>query len=208
MVRPRTNSESVRAFDNPWLERSSRVHPLVPICVWGPVALALAFVGYSMGVGAVSLGALVLLGTLAWTLTEYLLHRWIFHWQPSSPRAKRIVYPIHGLHHDVQEWDRLVAPPLMAVPLWLLFLGLAWLVVGSPTVFPFFAGFTIGYQGYDYIHFYTHFGKPRSRIGRGLRRRHLQHHFACPGRWYGVSSPLWDFVFRTHVLRGKRAADV
>ncbi len=76
----------------------------------------------------------------------------------------------------------------------------------SPAVFPFFGGFTIGYLMYDYIHFHTHFGQSRSRLAKSLRRRHLQHHFACPDRLYGVSSPLWDYVFRTHLRRGERPA--
>ena len=67
-------------------------------------------------------------------------------------------------------------------------------------------GFLIGYLGYDYTHYATHFVRPKTRIGKGLRKRHLQHHFACPDRWYGVSSPLWDYVFRTHVPRGVRPA--
>ena len=125
---------------------------------------------------------------------------------PRNPRLKKIFYPVHQLHHDAQEWDRLVAPLLMSVPIWLAFLWLFWVTLGTPIVFPFVAGFTIGYLAYDYIHFYTHFGRPRTWIGRGLRRRHLQHHFAAHDRWYGVSSPLWDFVFRTHVPRGVKPA--
>ena len=199
-----TPDARVRAFENPILEKLSRIHPAVPVCVWGPVALGLIYLGHRMGVSAGTVAGLVLFGLFTWTLTEYVLHRWVFHWVPESPRARRAVYPLHQLHHDVQEWDRLVAPPLLAVPMWLMLLGLFWLVLGSPTIFPFFGGFTIGYLGYDYIHFYTHFGKPRSRIGKALRRRHLQHHYAFPHRWYGVSSPFWDFVFGTHVRRGEK----
>ena len=197
---------NVRAFDNPVLERPSRVHPAVPACVWGPIALGIIYFGYhrDLSAGAVALTSIA--GVAAWTLAEYFLHRWAFHWQPNNPRLRKLVYPIHGLHHDYQEWDRLVAPPLLAVPLWFAFLGLFWLALGSPWVFPFLGGFTIGYLVYDYTHFYTHFGRPRSRIGKGLRRRHLQHHFACPDRWYGVSSPLWDYVFCTHLPRGIKPA--
>ena len=197
---------SVRAFDNDVLERLSRVHPAIPICVWGPIGIGLVGLGYVLGLSPAVCAGLTALGVLAWTLAEYVLHRWIFHWEPESDRLREAVYPIHGLHHDVQEFDRLVAPPLMAVPLWLLFLALFWRLLGTPTIFPFFGGFTVGYLAYDYIHFYTHFARPRSRIGKGLRRRHLQHHFARHDRWYGVSSPLWDYVFRTHVPSGERPA--
>jgi sterol desaturase/sphingolipid hydroxylase (fatty acid hydroxylase superfamily) len=133
-----------------------------------------------------------------------LLHRWVFHFQPAHPTLRRLYYPIHQLHHDVQEWDRLVAPPLMSIPLAALFFLIFRLLLGWPVVLPFFGGFVIGYLAYDYVHFYTHFARPRTRVGRGLRRRHLQHHFAFPDRWFGISSPLWDYVFRTHVPRDAR----
>jgi len=207
MARVQTK-QSVRAFDNPLLERLSRVHPGFPICVWGPIALGLIVLGGWLGLGIPALLGLVASGFVIWTLTEYLLHRFVFHWEPRNPGLRKALYPIHQLHHDVQEWDRLVAPPLMAVPMWLAFLGLFWLGLGSPTIFPFFAGFTIGYLSYDYVHLFTHFGTPRTWIGKGLRRRHLQHHFACHDRWYGVSSPFWDYVFRTHVPRGQKPAQM
>jgi len=200
--------QQVRAFDNPLLERLSRVHPALPVSVWGPVALGLIVLGWWMGLSVTAAAGLVVFGALIWTLTEYLLHRYVFHWEPKSASLRKTVYPLHQLHHDVQEWDRLVAPPLLSVPIWLVFLGLFWLLLGTPTLFPFFGGFTIGYLCYDYVHFFTHFGTPRTRIGKALRRRHLQHHFACHDRWYGVSSPLWDFVFRTHVPRGQKPSQV
>ncbi len=199
---------TARAFENPILERLSRIHPVVPVCIWGPIAVGLVTLGTIRGVGVGATAGLFGLGVLVWTLTEYLLHRWVFHWQPTNPALRKAFYPVHQLHHDYQEWDRLVAPPLMAVPIWMSFLGLFYWLLGTPTLFPFFAGFTIGYLGYDYVHLYTHFARPKSAIGKGLRRRHLQHHHACPDRWYGVSSPLWDYVFRTHVPKGERPAAV
>ena len=78
----------------------------------------------------------------------------------------------------------------------------------NPVIFLFFGGFLIGYLLYDYIHFYTHFVTPKSRIGKGLRKRHLQHHFAGDDIWYGVSSPFWDYVFRTHVPKGVKPTEL
>ena len=42
-----------------------------------------------------------------------------------------------------------------------------------------------------------HRGRLPSRAGRFLRQYHLAHHRAMPDRHFGVSSPLWDVVFRT-----------
>jgi sterol desaturase/sphingolipid hydroxylase (fatty acid hydroxylase superfamily) len=196
----------VQAFDNTLLERLSRIHPAVPLCFWGPLSLVAIFLGGRGGLPLLPVLGWTLGGLGTWTLVEYVLHRWVFHWQPGNSKLRRWFYPVHQLHHDVQERDRIVAPLLMSVPLAIFWLGVFWLLLGQPSVYPFFGGFIIGYLAYDYTHFATHFVKPRTRIGKGLRRRHLQHHFACPDRWYGVSSPLWDYVFRTHVPRGVRPA--
>jgi len=194
----------VRAFDNPLLERLSRIHPAVPLCLWGPISIVWIYLGLRDGISAPRVAGLTVVGLVSWTLTEYILHRWIFHWRPRNSTLRDWFYPVHQLHHDVQEWDRIVAPPLMSVPLAVVLFGVFWLLLGQPTVFPFFGGFIIGYLAYDYTHYATHFVRPRTWIGKGLRKRHLQHHFACPDRWYGVSSPLWDHIFRTHVPRGVR----
>ena len=196
---------SVRVFRSAWIERYlSRVHPALPAILWGPVAILSIAWGHHAGLSPARSLVLGVAGLLAWTLFEYILHRWVFHFIPQTTEGKRWWYPVHQIHHDVQEWDRLVAPPLLSLPLCAFFLTLFYGVFGTPTLWPFFGGFVLGYLAYDYVHLYTHFARPTSRLGKGLRRRHLQHHHAFPDRWYGVSSPLWDYVFRTHVRPGER----
>lgn len=195
--------QGTRAFKSDFMERLSRVHPAFPGLFWGPVALAAIGWGVHTGVHWAATIGLVLAGFFAWTFFEYVLHRWIFHFIPKREGLKKWYYLVHQIHHDYQEWDRLVAPPLLSGALCAFFLGLFWVLFGTPTMWPFFGGFTIGYLAYDYVHFYTHFARPKTAIGKGLRRRHLQHHHAYPDRWYGVSSPLWDYIFRTHVRPGE-----
>ena len=198
--------EGSRVFENEFAERYlSRVHPAFPGVFWGPIALLAIGWGAYAGVPLWATGGMAVAGFLSWTLFEYILHRWVFHFVPESDTVKRLWYPVHQIHHDFQEWDRIVAPPLLSGGLCAIFLALFWLVFGTPWMWPFFGGFTLGYLAYDYVHYFTHFGTPKTWIGKGLRRRHLQHHHAWHNRWYGVSSPLWDYVFRTHVRRGERA---
>ena len=91
----------------------------------------------------------------------------------------------------------IVMPPAASLPLSALFLGLFVLILGTPTAFPIFAGFMLGYLAYDYTHFHLHHRAPRSSSGKRLRENHMRHHFQDHRYGYGVSSPLWDIVFRT-----------
>jgi dihydroceramide fatty acyl 2-hydroxylase len=203
-MRAREQGTTIRAFDSPLLERLSRVHPLTPLLVWPPVAMLLLVTGLT-GVSVPASLGLWVAGLFVWTFSEYVLHRWVFHWVGPTEGLRRLWYPVHHMHHDVQERDRLLAPPLLSIPLFFVFLGLFSWWPGAPWMYPLFSGFIVGYLAYDYIHFYTHFARPRSALGKGLRRRHLQHHFAFEDRWFGVSTPLWDYVFRTHVREGERS---
>jgi sterol desaturase/sphingolipid hydroxylase (fatty acid hydroxylase superfamily) len=71
-----------------------------------------------------------------------------------------------------------------------------WLVAG-PSGLPALAGFIHGYLVYDLLHYFIHRGRVPTRLGRFLRHYHMQHHYSAPDRHFGVSSPLWDVVFRT-----------
>ena len=69
---------SPRMFDSPLLDRVSRVHPAVPPILFGPVIAILLIEGLVRGAGWMTL-VWLLAGYLFWTLTEYWLHRIVFH---------------------------------------------------------------------------------------------------------------------------------
>ena len=54
-----------------------------------------------------------------------------------------------------------------------------------------------GYLVYDYTHYHVHHHRPKTNFGRRLREHHMRHHFQDHRFGYGVSSPLWDAIFRT-----------
>jgi len=93
-------------------------------------------------------------------------------------------------------------PPAVSIPLSGLFYGLFYLVVGKLLglpywVHPMVGGFTLGYLVYDLTHYATHHFAMRSGILRYLKRYHMMHHYKTPDQRFGVSSPLWDIVYRT-----------
>jgi dihydroceramide fatty acyl 2-hydroxylase len=191
-------SASPPLFENRFLDFFSRIHPSVPAIIYLPLIAALVWLGASDGQGAVEIVLLFAAGLAIWTLTEYWLHRKFFHWEPDNAFGRRMHFIIHGVHHDhPNDKLRLVMPPGASIPLAALFFGLFYLVFGLPTAFPLFAGFLLGYLVYDYTHYYLHHYVPKSELGKRLREQHMRHHFQDHRFGFGVSSPLWDVVFRT-----------
>jgi sterol desaturase/sphingolipid hydroxylase (fatty acid hydroxylase superfamily) len=187
-----------------WIERYlSRVRPWQVMAVWTPVSLWFLAEGLWRGeLGPGRVAALFLLGVLAWTLLEYLLHRWVFHFEPRPGHEleEDLSFLVHGVHHDYPyDPDRLVMPP--AVSLFLAFaVGLPLRAGLGPARFPaIFAGLVAGYVWYDLTHYAVHHLTQRTAFGRMLRRNHYLHHFRHPGQLFGVTSPLWDLVFRTYL---------
>ena len=191
-------SASPPLFESRFLDFFSRIHPVVPALIYVPAIVALIVLGADGGKGALALVGLFAAGVFIWTLAEYWLHRLVFHWDPDHPVGHRLHFIIHGVHHDhPNDKMRLVMPPGASIPLALLFFGLFWLIFGTPTAYPLFAGFLAGYLIYDYTHYYLHHFVPKSARGKQLREQHMRHHFQDHRFGYGVSSPLWDVVFRT-----------
>ncbi len=195
---------SPRMFESDLLDRLSRVHPAVPLVVFVPVIAVL------FGLGAPDFSALGVLGLVAggyffWTLTEYWMHRLVFHFEPEHGLGARLHWIIHGVHHDhPNDPLRLVMPPSVSIPLAAVFYWLFVVVLGGSAADVFGAGFLSGYLVYDMTHYHVHHHRPRTRLGKLIRELHMRHHFQDHTRGFGVSAPVWDWVFGTPLARGKR----
>jgi len=199
--------EPVRLFRSNLLEFFTHIHPGVVVAIWLPVVIGFviaAAVRRPAGLaGALSVPLGFVMGLFLWTLAEYTLHRFVFHFRPRNSWQERLSFLIHGVHHAQPKCKtRLVMPPAVSIPLALSFYGLFWLVLdvamGAPHwLAPTFAGFVAGYLAYDLIHYTTHHIRLRKGIGKALVRHHMQHHGKMWNKHYGVSSPLWDLVFGT-----------
>ncbi len=198
---------TTRMFDSDFFERFSRIHPRTIFMVWVPVAtMALGHSIVRHEMSYVTMAAFFLVGILTWTLAEYLLHRWVFHWTNDTLWGKRIHFFLHGVHHDFpNDKDRLVMPLGVSIPMAVIFYTLFRVLLGQVQVEPFFAGFAVGYLMYDGTHYYVHHFVPTTRVGKYLRRHHLIHHNAEIEGGYGVSTPLWDVIFRTMPKKRVRA---
>jgi len=200
--------ESARLFKSDFLELFTHVHWSVPIILYVPVVMYFLFRTVQSPVIGVHYGiSLFVLGLFVWTLTEYVLHRFVFHYEPKSAWGKRIHFFTHGVHHDYpNDSKRLVMPPSVSIPLASLFYFLFFLIVGGNYVAPFFAGFILGYILYDEIHYATHHAPMKGKLAQFLKHYHVLHHYKDPNRRFGVSSPLWDYVFGTMEVSGEDIA--
>jgi dihydroceramide fatty acyl 2-hydroxylase len=184
-------------FDATWLERLSVAYPAFPFAVYAPAGAWLLWLGWSAGLSASTLLMAYLGGVMMWSLFEYVAHRGSFHHVPRTEGQVAYGYVMHGVHHaypdDSRRW---VMPLVVTLPIALVLFA-AFVYALGPIGRPTFAGFIHGYLTYDLLHYFIHRGRMPTRLGRYLRQYHLAHHYSTPDRHFGVSSPLWDVVFRT-----------
>ena len=201
---PRTDQlkASPPMFSSPLLDRFTRVHPLVPVLIYAP-AIALLFAHGESRLGIAGALGLAAGGYAVWTLTEYWLHRVVFHYEPRTRLGARLHWMLHGVHHEhPNDPRRRVKPPSARVPLALAFYAVFRVTLGARYAPGFDAGFLAGYLAYDLLHYHVHHHhRPRTRMGRRLRELHMRHHFQDDDRGFGVSAPYWDRVFGTWAQR-------
>jgi sterol desaturase/sphingolipid hydroxylase (fatty acid hydroxylase superfamily) len=210
-------TDRIRVFKNRFVEEVlATSHPALPGLWFGPfiayglfAAVTSPNFGFAWGLG------LYAAGILGWTLLEYSLHRWAFHFHvdPDDFDAKMRLFMLHGYHHEFpnDKW-RLVAPPLLSWPLAVLVYGGYWACFGTEYAWVLFGGTTAGYLGYDWAHYYTHHFRPKNPVGKLIRRSHMVHHYKLFQLNMGISSPLWDWILGTwgwteDAVKGALAAD-
>jgi len=196
----------IRLFKSDFLEFFSHISPITVLVIWLPVALFFLIwsIAHAPAGGfpvVIPLGFLV--GLFLWTLAEYVLHRFLFHMPVKGEKAERIIFLFHGVHHaQPQLKTRLVMPPVISIPLAAIFYALFYLffaviLKAAQWVAPVFSAFIFGYLLYDLTHYATHHFPMRGGYAKYIKRYHMQHHYKTPNARFGVSSPLWDKVFKT-----------
>lgn len=191
-------NETVRMFQSNFLEFFSHSHPFVPLVLYLPViGYALYVSCWQQKLSVFALAGLFAIGLLIWTLLEYVLHRYVFHYRSKSRWARRLHFVVHGSHHDYpNDITRLSTPPSLSIPIAVLIYVVCALALGrfAPVVF---AGLMFGYICYEAIHYAAHHFAMKPGVWQWLKQYHLRHHYYDDHAGYGVSTPLWDYVFGT-----------
>ncbi|MFY0653094.1 MAG: sterol desaturase family protein [Cyclobacteriaceae bacterium] len=196
-IKPEMKGSKV-LFNNPVVERLSRTHIAIPLVVFSIFSTGLIYFGIAeAGLHPLLILGLFIVGALLFTLAEYLMHRFLFHMKEDTERKKKLVYTMHGVHHHYpKDKDRLAMPMPASISLAVLFYLFFEMLLGE-FVYGFLPGFFMGYASYLWVHYMVHAFQAPKNFFKILWVHHGIHHHKEPERAFGVSSPLWDLIFRT-----------
>lgn len=185
-------------FDNPVLEKLTRSNIFVPISIFLTLAIILLYLGIVEKQLSVATSIFLFIsGLILFSLVEYLVHKYLFHMITDTKIKEKIQYNFHGIHHEYpKDKDRLAMPPVVSIILSGLFFLAFRLIMGDFT-YAFLPGIMFGYSCYLFVHYAVHAYQPPKNFFRILWINHGIHHYKNPEVAFGVSSPLWDYVFRT-----------
>ncbi len=185
-------------FNNKILDRLTRTHIAAPLITFSVISIGLIYYGFSHSyINALNVVPLFFAGVFVFTFVEYLMHRFLFHLNPKSEKQEKFAYNVHGVHHDYpKDKDRLAMPVPLSITLATLFFLFYRLLIGD-FVFAFLPGFVMGYASYLWVHYMVHAFQPPKSFWKILWVHHGIHHYKDPHNAFGVSSPFWDYIFRT-----------
>lgn len=190
--------QRVRLFRSDRLERLTLISPRTFAVVWSVVLPLIAWQAWGSA-SIVGATGLVFAGLAIWSLFEYAMHRYLFHWDLDVPAVRWFVFLIHGNHHDnPNDPMRDLMPLSVSLPvgglIWLVCLGLV-----GPAGSWLFLGFMVGYVIYDVVHYACHQWPMRGPLGVALKRHHMRHHFVSDHGNYAISAIFWDRVFGSRI---------
>lgn len=193
------STESTRMFKNNLLESLTKVHFIVPVLFWVPVIVYFVWKAYAKGgMSVMNIILYFLFGLAFWTLAEYILHRWVFHFEPKGKIGQRIHFIFHGVHHDFpKDRLRLVMPLSASIPMAAIIYFIFSVFFGEFTLAALFSGFLLGYLIYDECHYAIHHANFKSGVFKRIKDHHMLHHYSDPDKGFGVSSYFWDDIFKS-----------
>jgi hypothetical protein len=139
-------------------------------------------------------------GLASWTLLEYAIHFWLGH----LPKGRILISSEHLKHHaDILYFTPRRLKIRGAIPVLSVLLLAVGGTCGLPAGFGFVTAVSLGWTTYEWLHQSIHVNGPRGAYTRWAARNHLSHHFGRPSVNHGVTTPIWDVVFRTYAPAGR-----
>lgn len=202
------NGKSPKLFKNRFFEKLTKTHPLVILVMYFILGFfLLRYYHIDVNISWGNLLGLFMLGLLSWTLAEYLMHRFLYHRIGDASFSSGIHYVFHGIHHEYpNDEDRLILPPVPSLIIASVFFLIFYLLMADKA-FAFAPGFLIGYVLYMMVHYTIH-KVPMPKKFNFWWKHHNIHHFQQHDRAFGVSTPLWDYVFRTMPEKNRKTVKI
>ncbi len=187
-----------RLFENPILEGLTRTHIGVPLVVFFIYSLGLLYWSVvNTNLSALVTIAMFCIGMVVFTWVEYMVHRYLFHMGTDTETRAKMQYTMHGVHHEYpKDKERLAMPPVLSITIATLLLFVFRMILGD-LVFSFLPGFLVGYAMYLSVHYMVHAYAPPKNFLKILWINHSVHHYKDGKVVFGVSSPLWDYIYGT-----------
>ncbi|HEY4002814.1 MAG TPA: sterol desaturase family protein [Candidatus Xenobia bacterium] len=169
----------------------------------------LVLVGSLAGLGAYFLtgrrrprGRYVASGMAVWAVSEYLVHRFLFHGRPAErPWVRYLQRRLHYDHHrHPHELDLLFLPLWFGVPNAMLFTQVYLKATrDQEKAMSILAGTLGSMLYYEWVHYMAHIPlTPSTAWGRWMKKYHLLHHYKNEHYWFGVTTPVVDVPFGTY----------
>lgn len=189
----------VRIFQSDWMEAftliSLRTFLIFYFIFWSIVGTATWY--YSKSPVCETL--YFLLGLPIWVLSEYLIHRFIFHIKSNNKKIQHLIYVFHGNHHIQPNHPyRTLMPIIVTFPIGILIWTIFIEINGIPSGSALFWGFLTGYICYDSLHYATHNFQMKNSPFSLWQKHHLLHHYMTEEHNYSISMPWLDTLFFTN----------
>lgn len=149
-----------------------------------------------------SIWVAIVLGMLAYALSEYLIHRFLFHMKtPESPFLLKMIKRLHYDHHvDPKDLKLLFLPLWFSLPNFAISSVIFYLIT---TNLQLTAAFILGLMAYFLYYEWTHYVahrpiQPISKVGDNIKKAHLWHHYKNENYWFGVTHMTVDRTLGTY----------
>ncbi|MGM7702467.1 sterol desaturase family protein [Pseudalkalibacillus sp. Hm43] len=141
------------------------------------------------------------IGLVAFVGSEYLTHRFLFHLKtPKNPYLLKLLKRLHYDHHSSPDNLHLLFLPIWySLPNMLIWSAVCYLITSNIWITLAFAlGLQVMLLLYEWKHYVAHRPiKPKTKLGRWMKKIHILHHYKNENYWYGVSNPIGDYLFGT-----------
>ncbi len=137
-------------------------------------------------------------GWVIWTLAEYFLNRYLLHLPGSKNQFLNSIIQFHMHHHNDPDDIQFifVHPLLIGICILPVMVGSVTAAGGAGLLVT--SGFLFGYLWFILAHAMEHhYTAPRIGLLKSLWQNHYLHHKSSEHRAFGVSTSLWDLLFRS-----------